>query len=284
MELSLAVNNSLIALAQSHVFCTEPFRIPFAGKVDIACFDKTGTLTAENLLVEGVSGLTGSDKKVLIKPAEVPKETIWVLASAHALVMLEDGLIGDPMEKNTLESVEWELSKDELLTPKLANSESSSSSRKSPAQKIKVLRRFQFSSVLKRMATISVLTEANRPDRYFVAVKGAPETLRSMYKEIPKEYDDVYKYWARRGSRVLALGYKFLEGAMSNKVRSRFFFMFYFSLTTICFFKIKDLHRDDVESELIFAGFLIFFCPLKADSTKAIQMLNNSSHRVSTFC
>jgi cation-transporting ATPase 13A1 len=34
-----------------------------------------------------------------------------------------------------------------------------------------------------------------------------------------------------------------------------------------------------VEKELIFAGFLIFYCPLKPDSKASIDMLNNSSHR-----
>lgn len=41
------------------------------------------------------------------------------------------------------------------------------------------------------------------------------------------------------------------------------------------------MSREDVESKLTFAGFLVFHCPLKADAVESLKMLADSSHRVS---
>ena len=72
---------------------------------------------------------------------------------------------------------------------------------------IHVRRRYQFSSALKRMSTISgITTPAGRI--WVASVKGAPETLKGMYNTVPEWYDETYRYYTRRGSRVLALGTK----------------------------------------------------------------------------
>eukprot|EP00842_Homolaphlyctis_polyrhiza_P005150 jgi/Hompol1/5636/HPOL_004583-RA len=250
MELSLAVNNSLLSLSKAYVFCTEPFRIPFAGRIDVACFDKTGTLTAENLIVEGITGITAPVDD-LIGPTSVPAATTHILAAAHALVRLEDGVIGDPMEKNTLESIKWSLGINDVLRPE-PNTRAKDAT-------IQILRRFPFSSALKRMSTVSALNDGSGP-KTLIAAKGAPETIRGMLKNVPKGYDEHYKYWARRGKRVLALAYKHLPLMKPEQVH--------------------DLARAETEKDLIFGGFLIFYCPLKPDSVDAIRMLNESHHRV----
>ncbi|KIM43627.1 hypothetical protein M413DRAFT_25955 [Hebeloma cylindrosporum] len=247
MELSLAVNASLVALSKYAIFCTEPFRIPFAGRVDVCCFDKTGTITAENLVLEGIAGVDAANHRKLVNVKETSRETMLCLAAAHALVKLDDGtVVGDPMEKTTLDALEWNLAKGDVVTP------SSTSSYKVT---LTIRRRFQFSSALKRMSTISSLPGG----KLVAAVKGAPETIKKMLESVPKDYDDTYKWYTRQGSRVLALGMKEMEPLSSDK--------------------INKLHRTDVESKLRFAGFLVFHCPLKADAVESLKMLADSSHR-----
>ena len=108
MELALAVNQSLIALSKLAVFCTEPFRIPLAGKVDICCFDKTGTLTTDEMIVEGVVSAAGD----MIEVSAVGEECTNLLAACHSLAPLEDGtLVGDPMERATLDALGWTFSR-----------------------------------------------------------------------------------------------------------------------------------------------------------------------------
>jgi cation-transporting ATPase 13A1 len=268
MELSLAVNTSLAALSRYAIFCTEPFRIPVAGRVDIACFDKTGTLTGEDLVVDGVAGLDLGKDGVkteadgahghLSALTNIGNETTLVLATAHALVKLDDGqIVGEPMEKATVSSLGWTLGNNDIL-----------SNKSSDAQTVRIKRRFQFSSTLKRQSSVATITSVNsktqkRTKSTFVGVKGAPETIRRMIVHVPPKYEETFKHFTRNGGRVLALAYKYLSKD-----------------TEVSQGRINDLKREDVEKDLHFAGFLVLQTPLKEDAITAVRMLNESSHRV----
>ena len=108
MQLSLAVNYSIISMIRKNIFCTEPFRIPLAGKVNICCFDKTGTLTKNDLIVKGTTALKINNQvKSLVDDKVIPleevsknsKDALIVLAGCHTLAMADNVLVGDPIEK-----------------------------------------------------------------------------------------------------------------------------------------------------------------------------------------
>ncbi len=56
------------------------------------------------------------DPHKLVNVKDTSRETTLCLAAAHALVRLEDGtIVGDPMEKTTVEVLDWKLEKGNTL-------------------------------------------------------------------------------------------------------------------------------------------------------------------------
>lgn len=111
------------------------------------------------------------------------------------------------MERTTLDALEWKIGKGDQVVPISATAPHRTN--------IQIRRRFQFSSALKRMSTIATLPNG----KVLVSVKGAPETIKDMLDVVPEGYDDTYKYFTRRGSRVLALAWKDCGNIGMDKVR-----------------------------------------------------------------
>ncbi|KAI9982951.1 hypothetical protein PInf_006802 [Phytophthora infestans] len=275
MELSLAVTNSLIALTRSNIFCTEPFRIPFAGRIDVCCFDKTGTLTSDELKLHGVAGLEAhvepdkyrgkrGGELDIIAPEQLPLDTELVLAGCQSLVLLNGQVAGDPLEMTAVRSINWCLTGHEGRAESLPSVQPSFySDRRGEIQAVDILHSFAFSSELKRMTTVVCVRKADNDeqDEQRVLTKGAPEVLESIFINKPSYYRRVYRHYASKGCRVLALGFRVLAGEASAG-------------------ELRRKPRDELESELTFAGFLVLDCPLKDDTKRTIRELMISKHKV----
>eukprot|EP00210_Caulerpa_lentillifera_P008560 g8165.t1 len=249
MELSIAVNHSLIQLMRKRIFCTEPFRIPFAGAVDVCCFDKTGTLTDDWMTLEGVAATSvGPGSMELIPVKQLPLEISRVLASCHSLTVVNRQLMGDPLERAAFEAIGWSYRSDEAEHPQRQDS-------------VIILHRYHFSAQLKRMAV--VIRSRLSSNESFSVVKGAPETMFPRFKDPPMDYHLQYRKFASLGGRIIALGSKALHESDAQEHAA-----------------MRGFDRETAETGLSFLGFAVFRCPLKKDSAAALEKLKNSSHEL----
>ncbi|EPY19067.1 cation-transporting ATPase 13A1 [Strigomonas culicis] len=263
MELSLAVNTTLLSLTKLKVFCTEPFRIPFAGMVDTCCFDKTGTLTTDEMLFAGVNMVDGNG--ILNKMKMIPKYSEMVLATCHSLVYLDENtLAGDEMEKAATAALGYSMgeSGDVIHNPPKKKEEDEKSQKTAPVvadprRNYRIVARFPFLAALRRMSCII----SSREGKYVVA-KGSPEAIAALCVDMPKEAQRVAEKTASEGYRVIALAYRKLDSSEGTSKQ-----------------EIATKKRQDVEKNLTFAGLAVYVCPLKKDAQETIENLQGGSHR-----
>lgn len=125
MQMAMAVNMALMALTKGGIFCTEPFRVPYAGKISHCLFDKTGTLTTDQLVPVGIVNSSGrasgsATAPGLEKVIDADEDVTLVLAGCHSLVSanqdddgegdksaVDEKVTGDPIEVAALEGIKW---------------------------------------------------------------------------------------------------------------------------------------------------------------------------------
>lgn len=226
LELTIAVNSAVQKLLTLGVFCLEPFRIINAGKVEIACFDKTGTLTESNMKMS----------KYISNDINALKE---IVLTCNSLILNDKNVImGDSLEISSFNHFQGKIVSTNKVTCE--------------SQTYNILKKFYFSSALRRM---SVIYQKQGVKDIFLGMKGAPETVKKYIKNIPSDYDSYLKY-AEEGSRILALATK--------KITSKKF-------------NFNNIKRNEIETELTFVGFILFESKLKEASQEVIYHLKEAN-------
>ena len=290
MQMALAVNNSLMTLMKLQIFCTEPYRVPMGGKLDVCLFDKTGTLTTDELVPVGVCGVKtlgmdlgalvsnnsssktaahpsaknkkgkdDTESRLLTPMTKLSPEAALVLTGCHSLVLIEGETTGDPLESAALKAMRWEVSSksDGRVVPsastekKQAGTPFTMPNTNFESGEIEILSRHHFSSKLQRMSCV-VKDVANK--KYYAVVKGSPEMVGKLLAKKPDGYDKSAKFLSRRGYRVISLAYKSLNGTTDEVETAK-------ETRSVC------------EAGLTFAGFVAFTCRVRRDTKMVLNKL-----------
>eukprot|EP01052_Picozoa_sp_SAG31_P001199 SAG31_NODE_40_length_31360_cov_6.751575_7_plen_1122_part_00 len=299
VQMAMAVNTALMALTKEGVYCTEPYRVPWVGKISHCLFDKTGTITTDTLVPAGVVNAEASNP-LPVKAKDASGQVAMVLGGCNALMEVEGvGLIGDPIELAALRGVDWryehtsetarpgnweakekkiaaltaEKSKMPANSVQLAEIESKIKelqavvdddkirAERCDVRSVKIKERFHFASQLQRMSVIAHVENKAGDVSPYCLVKGSPEAIAKLLAPgaTPAYYDAKCRELTEQGLRVLALAYRRIASAEQVPTPAS---------------------REWVESDLQFAGFVAFECKMRSDSPTVMMALVNSDHKV----
>ena len=184
ITMSLTVTLSLAYLVRNNVYCTEPFRIPLAGKVTNCCFDKTGTLTSNDVEFHAVH-LQGTQ--------QINEEITRLMGTCHSLISCGANVLGDPIEVAIWKSPVCKATfsgNGILILNKLNLS----------------LKKFNFDANLQRMSVFVSSPQNGGQIDFFL--KGSPESVAKCCLGVPDGYIDWCNQLADQGLRVLAMAHK----------------------------------------------------------------------------
>ncbi|KAM3930934.1 putative cation-transporting ATPase 13A4 [Leptodactylus fuscus] len=255
-------------LQRNGIFCLSAQRINMCGQLNIICFDKTGTLTEDGMELWGI--VPSHERTFQEEYSFTPESSLpWTpflggMVSCHSLIILDGKIQGDPLDLKMFQGTGWVLQDTDIENNEDEGSQSCKFVKpgpeieRVPVEGIAILHQFPFSSSLQRM---SVIVEVIGDDEFLVFMKGAPEMVEKFCtpETVPLNFSKKLEHYTLQGFRVIALAYKKLA---TNDVQV-----------------IESLEREEIESDLVFLGFLIMENKLKPETKPVLQELMEAKIR-----
>lgn len=273
--LTIGTNFAITRLRKYQIYCIQPTRVNIGGKLDVLCFDKTGTLTEDGLDVLGVHAAGKEFNELLTDMNKINSNynlLLKALVSCHSLRIVDNELIGDPLDFKMFEFTNWEYEEDfknftstneerfdQTQAPEnFGISPSVVYPKTNKTQLLGIIKSFEFVSHLRRM---SVITKSAVDNQFHVLSKGAPEVIKDICKPetFPENYEELLYHYTHSGYRVIAMAGKKLK-------RNTWLYS-------------QKVTREEAESNLEFLGFIVFENKLKVSTKSVISELSNANLR-----
>ena len=312
--LVVGISIAMRRLKRFSISSTYPDKLNVCGRLDVFCFDKTGTLTEEGLDICAVIGTKSADRsdtekasdedssdssedestqltasrrppppelpdlessedsfsdmedsedavRVFANPVNDPLELsdkfFHLLSCCHTVTPINGRLVGDPLDLKMFEFTGCVLEEPDHSPDDTNLAGTIVRPFEGSGNELKIIRSFPFEASLKRQ---SVLIRDVIEDSYEFYTKGAPEVIKEscLPASVPEDFDDLLGHYARHGQRVVACAYR----RVTEDVE-----------------RLLQMPREEIESELIFLGFIVFENKLKEESPVAIKRLGQAHIR-----
>ena len=244
IELSLIIYKCISYFESKSIVCVDPSKISSAGDIDICCFDLIGTLTTDEFNILGIINLNENDNSI-IQCIDCDDNTISILLGSNNLSHIDGKTFGEPIDIAIFKEIKGKYTKDEISC---ANKK----------LKIEQIKKYMFDSELKRMTVLTKIYNDNEDETPITRVicKGAPEVIKKLLKDVPKNYDECYNNWTKKGYHLIAFAYKDNDE-----------------------YNIKT-DRNILEKDLILLGFCVFEIPIKKKVDKYMNELIKSKYDI----
>ena len=231
------------------------------------CFDKTGTLTELSFKVFGFltvenrkfNPLANSRRELHFFSAA--REFVEIMSCCHSLKMINEKLIGDPLEMELFRNTNSTLLTDHSLLIELGFKEKMKiKASRENLKRFKLDMRSQYivvyaSSFNSSKRYMKVIVKENLGGFVKVFAKGAPEVIRDMCdpSTIPTNFQETIEDYTMKGLRIIALASKTINSKNKRNL---------------------DISRIK-NSELEFQGFVLLENPIKMHTPETLCDLKN---------
>lgn len=267
LVLTVGVGVSLQRLKKMSIYCIDPERLNYAGRLNVMCWDKTGTLTVPELFFVGMDralnqNFSGVDD--VLNPVYEVGTLEETMVCCHQLVKVDDILIGNALDSETVRKSNWTMDHDNadiniqgIAYPLVCTMRPPTALNRTLTDMF-VLKRFEFDAHLQASSVIcGTLAELNAGISSVYA-KGSPEAMMQLCipSTLPPNFSENLAKYSIQGYYVIACGYRQFQVQDYNKIK-----------------------RKEVEKDLVFLGLLLYQNPLKSEAIDTMYKLKKAQIR-----
>lgn len=313
--MSIGTSFAISRLRKKGIFCISPTRVNVGGKINVVCFDKTGTLTKDGLDVLGIRSKLRSTNRfselykdvndIPLNDVDSNSPLLYALTTCHSLKLVDDQLIGDPLDIKMFENTNWTLEEGKIGSKVQQGSSSSSnnnndniktndkdkkgknkSSRipKRPSALVQTIvrppggRKYsglinndgKISNQVLELGVIRTFDFVSSLRRMSVIVKRLKSQSMEVYvKGAPEVMENICDKSTLPEDYEDLLSYYTKHGYRVIALAGK-------SIPGLSWIKAQRMKRDQAESSLQFLGLIIFENKLKSGTTPAIQTLRQA--------